>query len=191
MKELFCPHECTKTEENTCCLECTYFKEECEKTEECCCHALDEVDKGCSHYKRHIKQKKKVKIMDFSQITRDEFMKKYFNKGCPSKIDLEDPEQCITICSECWAEAIKDIKFKEDLQPNKDLFEEKTTLTFKSGLDDIVGKPIKLLGNRRTKEYVYGLVDCVGDEYIKIRFTDESITYSATELAEFDPTILD
>ncbi len=123
-------------------------------------------------------------------MTRDDFIEKSFNCGCPNKIGLKN--SCLKpSCIECWTEAVKDIKFKDDLELNKDLFEEKTVLTFKSGLDSIVGKPIKLLVNRRTKEYRYGLVKLFTSEDIQIECLNEILMLSADQLAELDPTILD
>lgn len=131
--------------------------------------------------------------MDFTQITRDEFVKEYFSKGCPINIGLKnDLKSCVSACGKCWSEAIKDIKFKDYVEPNKELFEEKTTLTFKTGLDELAGKPIKFIGDKETGEYMYALVIRVANELMEIRCASGSwMTISAERLAELDPTILD
>ena len=137
--------------------------------------------------------------MDFTQITRDEFIKKHFSKGCPINIGLKnDLKSCVTACGKCWSEAIKDIKFKDDLEPNKDLelneglFEAKTTLTFKTGFDELAGKPIKFIGDKETGKYMYALIIRVANELMEIRCASGSwMTISAERLAELDPTILD
>lgn len=130
--------------------------------------------------------------MDFAKITRDEFMKKYFDVGCPSKFGLDDLKGCRVQCCDCWDNAIKDIKFKDDLEPNIDLFEEKTTLTFNPNLHNVVGKPIRVLKRRGSKEYVYGLIKSIGEDFVDVYVVDGGfLTLSASDLAKLDPTILD
>ena len=57
LDKLDCPYECAKTEENTCCLECFFFGEDCKDSGHCCCYCFDEFDKGCNKYKIYKKQK--------------------------------------------------------------------------------------------------------------------------------------
>lgn len=75
---------------------------------------------------------------------------------------------------------------------NTDLFEEKTVISFKSGLDELVGKPIKFIGDKETGNYMYALVVRVAKELMEIRCASGAwMTISAEKLTELDPKILD
>lgn len=143
--------------------------------------------------------------MDFTQITRKEFIDNNYNGDyCPDIYDLDctKPNDCNNgrdsgICKSCWTESVKDIEFEDDLESKdtsktfKVLFQETTVLRFNNGLDDIIGKPIKLLEYRDTNTYIYGLVRIIGDKYIGVEFIDGHEIYHVEELAKLDPTILD
>ncbi|NFO31457.1 hypothetical protein FDB41_15095 [Clostridium botulinum] len=57
------------------------------------------------------------------EMTREEFLNDRSltnNEGCPNEYELKEYEPCKGImCKECWRNAVKDIKFKDDMEDKK------------------------------------------------------------------------
>ncbi|NFI57000.1 hypothetical protein FDA48_11710 [Clostridium botulinum] len=57
------------------------------------------------------------------EMTREEFLNDRSltnNKGCPNEYGLKKYEPCTGItCKECWKNAVKNIKFKDDMEDKK------------------------------------------------------------------------
>ncbi|KIL06932.1 hypothetical protein SR42_15320 [Clostridium botulinum] len=57
------------------------------------------------------------------EMTREEFLNDRSltnNEGCPNEYELKEYEPCKGItCKECWRNAVKDIKFKDDIEVKK------------------------------------------------------------------------
>lgn len=57
-------------------------------------------------------------------MTREEFLnnrKLTNNEGCPDEYGLKEYDPCDDIeCKECWENAVKEIKFKDDLEESEE-----------------------------------------------------------------------